>query len=163
MIVHNFHGESIFTLPAEANPILVIDADAVLSRPIASQRLQTIARRRPQIVQAPRLIQHQQLSSGNALNAGWQPARCLVIEQPLGFPTGETAYHPAHYNACRYAMSSVHYACFLGSLQGTGALFDGLRKARSVLECASPGALELVASPPRRRCLALIFAPDPRR
>jgi hypothetical protein len=48
--------------PGKADTPLVVDANAVLSRSIASELLETIARRHPQIVECLRSINDQQLS-----------------------------------------------------------------------------------------------------
>jgi hypothetical protein len=51
MIVGYFDIVGVFTLPAETNPPLVIDADAVLPDPAAFKHLQTVSWRNPQIQQ----------------------------------------------------------------------------------------------------------------
>ena len=91
MVVHNFHVQRIFALPAEANPPLVIDTDAVLPVPVALQRFKPISRWSAQILQAPGLVQQQQLSPSRPLNLRRQPPGRFVIEQPLSFRAGEAA------------------------------------------------------------------------
>ncbi len=48
--------------PSKANTELVVDADAVLSLPVALQRLKTIGSRNPQVFKLRRVIEHVQLS-----------------------------------------------------------------------------------------------------
>ena len=74
MVVHNFHVQRILTVPAEANPPLIVHADAVLTFAVVFQRLQVIAIRDAQIIQTPRLMQHQQFPPRHALNLPRQPA-----------------------------------------------------------------------------------------
>jgi len=56
MVIHDFHVQRIFSLPTEANPPLVIDADAVLAHAITLQRFQSVAGWGAQVVQPPRLM-----------------------------------------------------------------------------------------------------------
>jgi len=45
VIVHNFYIKRVSFMPPKANPVLIVDANAVLSRAIASERLQIVSRR----------------------------------------------------------------------------------------------------------------------
>lgn len=91
MVVHNFHVQRIFAVPAEANPPLVIDADAVLAFAVVFQRFQMIAIRHAQIIQAARLIQQQQFPPRHALNLVRQPPGRFIVEQLFGFGAGKAA------------------------------------------------------------------------
>lgn len=51
MIVHDLDLVCVAIPPDEAQAPLVIDADAVLTRPVANQRLKTVAWRYPQEIQ----------------------------------------------------------------------------------------------------------------
>jgi hypothetical protein len=51
IVVDNFNVISCTLTPCKANPPLIIDADAVLSLPVAAQLLQPITRRLLQITQ----------------------------------------------------------------------------------------------------------------
>ena len=93
MVIHNFHVQRVFALPAEANSPLVIDADAVLASAVVFQGFQVVAVRRAQVIQTPRLMQQQQFSSCRSLNLVRQAPRRFIVEQPLGFLAGEAAYH----------------------------------------------------------------------
>ena len=57
VVVHNFHVRRSIFSPPEADPELIVDTNAVPTLPIASQRLQPIARRRPQELQGVRSIE----------------------------------------------------------------------------------------------------------
>lgn len=93
MVVHNFHFEGVFALPAEAEAPLIVDADAVLASPVTFQCFQPVAGRSAQIVQAPRLVQQHQFPPRHLLDLRRQPPRCFIIEQSPGFRAGETANH----------------------------------------------------------------------
>ena len=93
MVVHNFHVQRIFALPAEGNPPLVIHADAVLAFAVVFQGFQPVAVGHAQVSEAPGLMQQQQLPPRHALNLLRQPPRRFIVEQPLGFLAGEAAYH----------------------------------------------------------------------
>jgi hypothetical protein len=52
--------------PDEADAILIVDTDAVLSAAIAAEPLQPVSRRDPEVGQCPRRVQHEELSQCNA-------------------------------------------------------------------------------------------------
>lgn len=54
-------------LPAEANPVLIIHADAVLALPLAGQLLQQISRRDPQVLDGRCYLELSQLTACNFL------------------------------------------------------------------------------------------------
>jgi len=54
--MHNLDGICVSLVPAKANPVLVIDPDAVVSGAGATQRFQVVARRNSQIVQGHRSV-----------------------------------------------------------------------------------------------------------
>ena len=69
--------------PAEADPPLIVDAYAVLSFPIAFQRLQPVPGRNPEMIERTRLVQIEKLAARRAFDgtkAGYQP----VLEQRFG-------------------------------------------------------------------------------
>lgn len=93
MIVRNLYVKRIPVLPAEANPPLVVHADAVLACALSLQGFQVVAIRRPQVVQAAGLMQQQQFPPCRALDLRRQPPGRLIVEQLFGFVAGEAAYH----------------------------------------------------------------------
>jgi hypothetical protein len=95
VIIHDFYVKRILALPAEANPPLVINPDAVLAFAVTFQRFQVVAVGHAQVVQSPGLMQQQKLSPGRPLNLRRQAPGRLVVEQPLSFPAGKAAYHLA--------------------------------------------------------------------
>ncbi len=81
VIVNDFNLVGVSVLPDEAQPIAVVDADAVLSFTVAAQFLQAVARRDAQIFQAGCGVQDEQFAQGRALQLGGQVRMTLPLEQ----------------------------------------------------------------------------------
>lgn len=62
MIIDNFHIFGAGIGPPKTDPPLIIDADAVLARTLAAQRLKAIARRHSQIIESGRDFQWSQFA-----------------------------------------------------------------------------------------------------
>jgi hypothetical protein len=62
MIIDNFHVACFARLPSKANTPLVVNANAILTSPIAMQLFKPVTRRRTQIEQVVSVIQIQQFS-----------------------------------------------------------------------------------------------------
>lgn len=93
MIIHNFNVARVFTVPAEAEAPLVVDADAVLPRPIAFQGFQAVAGRQGQVAQFARAIKLRELPQGHPLNLGRQAVAPPSLPQPLCLPASEVGNH----------------------------------------------------------------------
>ena len=93
MIIHNFNVVRVFTVPAEANAPLVIDADAVLANAVAFQGFQAVAGRQRQVTQFARAIKLRELPQGHALNLRRQAVVTPPLPQPLRFPASEVGNH----------------------------------------------------------------------
>jgi hypothetical protein len=79
-------------LPHEADPILIIDPDAVLPTPIAGESLQVVPRERPQVVQSLRCVHLDQLALSHPSDAP-KPSRRATLEQRLGLSIAEGPDH----------------------------------------------------------------------
>ena len=66
MVIHDLNIFGSGLGPAEADPILIVDADAVLAVPVPFQRLEAVARWGTEIPEIFRLIQLIELSVGYA-------------------------------------------------------------------------------------------------
>ena len=64
MIICYLHVERISISPAEADPVLIVNTDAVLARAVALEQLQTVPRRRGQIAKLFRAVDLDQLADG---------------------------------------------------------------------------------------------------
>jgi hypothetical protein len=79
--------------PAEADPLLVVDPDAVLSRPISPESLEPIPGRHPQIVERLRSIDDQQLPIRHPLQIRAEPPHALTPPDPFRVRIGERPDH----------------------------------------------------------------------
>jgi len=57
--------------PSETDPKLIVDPDAVLSFPVASQSLKSVAGRNPQVLQNMRLVQLIEATPGTGPKVRW--------------------------------------------------------------------------------------------
>ena len=80
-------------LPTKANAPLVIDVYAVLTFAVAFERLQTIRRRNPEIVETGCVVEHTQLAPGDGLDVGWKAPRISAKPNLLRFLVGEIPDH----------------------------------------------------------------------
>jgi hypothetical protein len=62
MVIRDFYFVSVMTTPIEADPVLVVDANAELPLPITAQFLQPVSRRVFQIIQFYGRIEHSQFA-----------------------------------------------------------------------------------------------------
>ena len=99
MVVHNLDFVRVFALPAEAEPPLVIEADAVLALPSAFQSFQPVARRHAQIGQKPGDVQLRELPQGDPFDGGRQPVGAGAVPQSLGFLAGKADDHGGRLSA----------------------------------------------------------------
>ena len=75
MVIHDLNIVGVALSPAEANPPLVVDADADLTAPISAQLLQSVGRRNPEVLQQPRGLNVARLL------AGVSPGVCIELLQ----------------------------------------------------------------------------------
>lgn len=92
-MVHDLDVMRRAVLPAEADPQLPIDANAVLPRPIALALLQSIPGRYSQFLERDRRIEHQKLAAHHAPQQRRKPPHGLAIKQPFTIAIGETGDH----------------------------------------------------------------------
>jgi len=67
VVIDNLDVARVSLGPPEADPPLVVDADAVLSASISTEFLQTVPRRNPQIIEQLGGIQDHEFPHGNPL------------------------------------------------------------------------------------------------
>jgi hypothetical protein len=82
VIVHHFDLLRVAIFPHEADPILIVDPDAVLPTPISTENLEVIAWESAQIVEPLRSMQLHQLTLRNPSNIS-KPTRRITQEQRL--------------------------------------------------------------------------------
>lgn len=93
VVVHDLHSGRPVAFPPEADAPLIIDANAVLSRPISSESFQTVSRRDAQIVQTGGIVQQLELAHGCPLDVRRQTGYPKTIEQALRPLILEIPYH----------------------------------------------------------------------
>ena len=93
MVIHNLNIFRFVAGPFETNSPLVVDAYAVLSLAVAFQRLEAIAGRNQQILQAAGLAQLQQLAPRRPLDRA-EAGHRLIAEQRLRLRRTEGLDHP---------------------------------------------------------------------
>jgi hypothetical protein len=62
VVIDDFDMRGTLHGPSEADAPLIVDADRILAAPVARQSFQAVRRRRAQIVQTMRLVQHIELA-----------------------------------------------------------------------------------------------------
>lgn len=93
MIVYDLDVLRRAVFPAKADPPLLIDANAVLPRPIALELLQSIPGWYPQFIESDRGIEQQQFAKHHAPQRGRKTPHWLAIKEPLTIAIGETGDH----------------------------------------------------------------------
>jgi hypothetical protein len=83
VIIHDFDFICIAVAPYEAEPPLIVDADAVLAGAVALERLQSISRRNAKILQPLGCMKVEQLAPGHALDCPESRHR-PVLEKRFG-------------------------------------------------------------------------------
>jgi hypothetical protein len=79
--------------PAETDPPLGVDPNAMLAGPIPLQLLQTIARRQPQIIERRRCIEHTELPERDPLEICPQLSHREALEETFGIAVPEALDH----------------------------------------------------------------------
>jgi hypothetical protein len=88
VVIHDLNVMRIAVAPSEADAPLVIDPNAVGSRPATLQQFELVSRRNAEILQPQRLMQEQQLSPRWPFNRLESPDH-VVVEQRRGVGTLE--------------------------------------------------------------------------
>jgi hypothetical protein len=83
MVINDLYVVGVPGPPAEADPPLLVDANAVLARPVTLELLESIRRRDSQVLQGRRGIEHPKFSERDALNIRSKPLDALALKQPL--------------------------------------------------------------------------------
>jgi len=93
MVVGDFHIQSIAAFPAEADPPLIVDPDAVLTLPIPGQLFEVIPGRNSQIGQSIGGVKHEELLQSRAVNILRELSRAFALEDPFGLWVFEAPNH----------------------------------------------------------------------
>ena len=95
MIVDDLDVECVAVIPAEADPPLIIDPDAMLTLPISREFFEAIPRRHFEVAQRVSRVQHEELLQGRSVDILWELSRALAVEDLLGLWVFEAPNHVA--------------------------------------------------------------------
>lgn len=102
MVVRDFDFEGMAVLPSEADAVLLVDPDAVLSASISTQPLEPVRRRHRQMLKVPRVVDLIELASGYRPQKEWargaRRAGIPSVEDVLCSFVEERGYHTLCYN-----------------------------------------------------------------
>lgn len=94
MIVHDLDIVRVAVAPAEADPPLVVDANAVLAAPIALERFQPVARWHSQVIEALGGVELHEFPKHDPLELRRESAAGHTCEETLGLAIDEAPDHP---------------------------------------------------------------------
>jgi hypothetical protein len=93
VVINDFYIVRVAIAPGEADAPPIVDANTVLTRPVARQPLQAVSRRDSQILDCLCGMDKDQLPVGSPLQVRGQAPGAFSAEDTFGFGVGETAYH----------------------------------------------------------------------
>jgi hypothetical protein len=93
VIVHDLDVVSIAVSPAEADPPLIVDPDAVLSSTVAAESFQSVPRWYSEILKVHSGIQHPELAQRRVLRGRPEPGCPPPAEQALRVTVAEALDH----------------------------------------------------------------------
>ena len=91
--IHDLYVKSIPIPPQEADTVLIVDANAVLSRAVSAQCLQMITRWHPQIIELDGRIQDGEFLESSSVQISGQVTRLARPPEPFRLPVPETRQH----------------------------------------------------------------------
>jgi hypothetical protein len=80
VIIRHLNVDCAIFGPDKTDSELIVDPNRMLPSPIAAQRFETIAGRRPQIVEIDRSMEVAKLAPGNCQDVGWNTLPSFTIE-----------------------------------------------------------------------------------
>lgn len=95
MVIDNLNVGGISRAPAEADPPLLVDADAVLPLSVTPELLESVAGGEPQIVEDHGSIKHPEFPKGDPLHIRPKLLDGFTPEQALSVAVSETLDHIA--------------------------------------------------------------------
>ena len=89
MVIDDLHVVRVRAPPDEADAVLIVDPDAVLSTAIPFECLQPVARRTSEVTKGCRCMEHPELPLCGSLNVCRKVPVSLPVVQLFGFRTSE--------------------------------------------------------------------------
>ena len=93
VVIHYLDFVGIAIVPLKANPVLIVDSNAMLTAPVTCQSLQPITRWNPQVVGVLRVIEYHQLSLRLSLYMGGELPNGASFRDCSGVPVFESLDH----------------------------------------------------------------------
>ena len=110
MVVRDFNLIDIASLPSEANPILIVDSNAVLPAPVPAQPFEVIPPWNREFAEISDSIDLVQFPPGNLPQIpgtrSSSHGSINAVKDVLGASATERAYHGLYYNDHRYTSQS---------------------------------------------------------
>jgi len=100
VVVDDLDVPGVTPRPAEADPPLVVDSDAVLALSIALERLEPVSRRDLEILERLRSIQDEELPQRASVKLRRKASRTFSPEEDLGGRTAEAPNHESMITPC---------------------------------------------------------------
>jgi len=94
MVVNNLDAVRMPVLPDKANAPLVVDANAVLARPIAFEGFEAVSGWHAQIIQSLGRRELDEFSERHSLNPGGKTPRPVALPNPLRLFATKALNHP---------------------------------------------------------------------
>jgi len=92
MIVGYFNLVRVTVSPEEANTILSIDPNRMLTFPVSLEQFELVSRRGAKIAQAPRIVEHDEFASRDTLERA-ETSNVLALPKTLGITIAEASDH----------------------------------------------------------------------
>src|SRR3569833_2333343 len=92
MVIGNFYIRCMSRSPFEADSPLLVDADAVLALPVATEGFQLVRYRNRKILQTFCSVELLQFHQRPLLDVGWQFSCVLALPEVFGIPVLERPY-----------------------------------------------------------------------
>jgi hypothetical protein len=115
VVIGDFDIMGVSVFPAEADPPLLVDADAELAVAISLQRFEPVGRWNPQVVDVDGLADHGELDEGALLDVRGESSGTLFIPDFPRFLVGEAYQHQVKIDYLRFASILI-----FGDAQGYG-------------------------------------------
>lgn len=102
MIVNYFNIRRLAGLPPEADAPLIVHTDAVLTFTVSRKHIETITRRRSEVLNQISTLYQIEFTLGKLLNGQREPLDSLPVEYPLGILVTKGFNHKGNSNVSRY-------------------------------------------------------------
>jgi len=93
VVVRDLDGVGVAALPPEADAPLVVEADAVLTGPVAGEPLESVAWRDAEVGERLGGVEDEEIPEGAALEIGWPSPAGAPFEELLGVAVPEALDH----------------------------------------------------------------------